>query len=145
MFQLGWLSHCHRYVNMDYLFFSTMQHNSVLDLNISYNIACQWSRNLFKCLDTRLDLLPCSLLERNLTFFVPKFHLPAHIEKCQTTFSFNFIPGIGCTDGEAPERGWENINLVASSTKEMGPGARHDVLDDHFGHSNWKKVTGLHK
>ncbi|KAG2055894.1 hypothetical protein BDR06DRAFT_981634 [Suillus hirtellus] len=51
------------------------------------------------------------------------FHLNAHIQPCQTTFSFNFSKNVGCTDGEAPERGWVNINHVALSTKEMGPGA----------------------
>lgn len=58
-------------------------------------------------------------------------------------FSFNFGKNVGCTDGEAPERGWANINHVASSTKEMGPGARRDTLDDHFSDWNWKKVTML--
>ncbi|KAG1887840.1 hypothetical protein F4604DRAFT_1916666 [Suillus subluteus] len=46
-------------------------------------------------------------------------------------------------DGEAPERGWANINPVASSTKEMGPGARRDTLDDFFGDWNWKKIVSL--
>ena len=40
---------------------------------------------------------------------------------------------------QAPERGWANINPVASSTKEMGLGARRDTLDDYFGDSNWKR------
>ncbi|KAG1797493.1 uncharacterized protein HD556DRAFT_1431147 [Suillus plorans] len=78
-----------------------------------------------------------------INYFVPKFHLAAHIEICQTQFSFNWTPGVGQTDGEAPERGWANINRVASSTKEMGPGARRDMLNDHFSDWNWKKVTGL--
>ncbi|KAG1787941.1 uncharacterized protein HD556DRAFT_1538926 [Suillus plorans] len=82
-------------------------------------------------------------ISKAINFFVPKFHLPAHIEKCQTTFSFNFKRGVGCTDGEALERGWANINPVASSTKEMGPGARRDMLDDFFGDWNWKKIVGL--
>ncbi|KAG1866481.1 hypothetical protein C8R48DRAFT_747671 [Suillus tomentosus] len=45
--------------------------------------------------------------------------------------------------GHAPERGWSNINRVATSTKEMGLGSRRDTLDDHFGDWNWKKVTAL--
>ncbi|OJA19377.1 hypothetical protein AZE42_13202 [Rhizopogon vesiculosus] len=78
-----------------------------------------------------------------ITFFVPKFHLPAHIMECQTHFSWNFIPGVGQTDGEAPECGWANINPVTLSTKEMGPGAQRDTLDDHFDDWNWKKVVQL--
>jgi hypothetical protein len=80
---------------------------------------------------------------RPFNFFVPKFHIAAHIATCQTNFSFNWTPGVGRTDGEAPERGWSDINRIAASTKEMGPGSRREVLDDHFGDWNWKKVTAF--
>ena len=80
---------------------------------------------------------------RYVTYLVPKFHLPAHIEACNLLFSFNLTPGVGRTDGEAPERGWANINPLAHSTKEMGPGTRRDTIDDHFGDWNWKKVIGM--
>jgi hypothetical protein len=80
-----------------------------------------------------------------VVFLVPKFHLPAHTEKCQKQFSFNLTPHVGRTDGEAPERGWANSNPLSSSTKEMGPGSRRDTLDDHFGDWNYKKVIGLGK
>jgi hypothetical protein len=76
---------------------------------------------------------------------VPKFHLPAHIEKCQVNFSFNYTKGVGRTDGEAPERGWSKINGLAASAREMGPGSRRDTLEDHMGDSNWKKVVGMGK
>jgi hypothetical protein len=82
-------------------------------------------------------------LSKVICFFVPKFHLPAHIAKCQTIFSFNFMHFVGQMDGEAPEMGWLNINPMASSTKAMGPGCHHDTLDDHFGDWNWKKIIGL--
>ncbi|KAI6004158.1 hypothetical protein EDD15DRAFT_2385219 [Pisolithus albus] len=35
-----------RYANMDYTFFSAMWHSSCGVLNVSYNIACQWHKNL---------------------------------------------------------------------------------------------------
>lgn len=139
---VGDLTVC-RYINMDYLFFSTLRHSVVDTLNVSYDIACQWHKKLWH----RMSAFPVSMhllpTFKTISFFVPKFHLPAHIEACQTSFSFNFKSGVGRTDGEAPERGWANINPVASSTKEMGPGARRDTLDDYFGDSNWKKVVGL--
>ncbi|KAG6904667.1 hypothetical protein DXG01_008210, partial [Tephrocybe rancida] len=47
--------------------------------------------------------------------------------------------GVGWTNGEAPERGWANINPIAQSTKEMGLGVRHDMINDHFNDWNWKK------
>ncbi|KAG2112112.1 hypothetical protein DEU56DRAFT_749410 [Suillus clintonianus] len=141
---VGDLQRGEKYVNMDYLFFSTVQHSSeVIVLNVSYDIACQWSKNIW----TRMSKYPSRLhFERDgktMTFLVPKFHLPAHITACQTSFSHNLIKGMGRTDGEAPERGWANINPVATSTREMGPGARRDTLDDHFGYYNWKKFTNF--
>ncbi len=78
-----------------------------------------------------------------IIFLVPKFHLAAHIQKCQRERSFNKTRGVGRTDGEAPERTWASSNLVASSTKEMAPGSRRDTLDDHFNDHNWRKVTTI--
>lgn len=84
-----------------------------------------------------------NLHNRDVTFLVPKFHLPAHITSCQWAFSFNWTKGVGRTDGKEPERGWANINAAASSTKDMGPGHRRDTLDDYFGDWNWKKLVKL--
>ncbi|KAG1724893.1 uncharacterized protein EDB91DRAFT_1087320 [Suillus paluster] len=120
---VGDLQKGEKYINMDYLFFSSLRDNSVKMLNVSYDIAYY--------------------LSKVIHFFVPKFHLPAHVAKCQTIFSFNFTRFVGRTDGKAPERGWSNINPVAASTKNMGPGCRRDMLDDHFSDWNWKKVVGL--
>ncbi|KAG2144236.1 hypothetical protein DEU56DRAFT_937900 [Suillus clintonianus] len=140
---VGDLQKGEKYINMDYLFFSSLRDNSVKMLNVSYDIACQWHKHLW----SRMESLPRShhldYLSKVVRFFVPKFHLPAHVAKCQTIFSFNFTRFVGRTDGEAPERGWSNINPVATSTKNMGPGCRRDTLDDHFGDWNWKKVVGL--
>ncbi|KAG1847579.1 hypothetical protein F4604DRAFT_1883995 [Suillus subluteus] len=140
---VGDLQKGEKYLNMDYLFFSSLRHSMVDALNVSYDIACQWHKHLW----SRMLSLPPShhlnYVARTIRFFVPKFHLPAHVSKCQTIFSFNFTRFVGRTDGEAPERGWSNINPVASSTKAMGPGCRRDTLDDHFGDWNWKKVVGL--
>ncbi|KAG1845339.1 hypothetical protein F4604DRAFT_1688751 [Suillus subluteus] len=133
-----------RYVNMDYLFFSTLQHASDIHvLNISYDIACQWSKHLWTRMSwypSRIHLQPDNKV---ITFIVPKFHLPVHILSCQTTYSINLIKGMARTDGEAIECDWSNINLIATSTWEMGPGSRHDILDDHFGDWNWRKVCNL--
>lgn len=128
---------------MDYLFFSTLRNNCLDVLNVSYDIACQWHKNLWSRMKSLPGSYNISYLCVFIRFFVPKFHLPAHVNKCQTLFSFNFARFVGRTDGEAPERGWSNINPVASSTKAMGPGCRRDTLDDHFGDWNWKKVVGL--
>ncbi|KAG2362627.1 hypothetical protein BDR07DRAFT_1451060 [Suillus spraguei] len=129
---VGDLQKGEKYLNMDYLFFSTLRHSTVDILNVSYDIACQWRKHLWSHM---LSLPPShhlNYLTRMIHFFVPKFHLPVHISKCQMIFSFNFTHFVGRTDGEAPERGWSNINPVASSMKGMGPGCHRDTLDNHF-------------
>ncbi|KAG2041298.1 hypothetical protein BDR03DRAFT_932218 [Suillus americanus] len=131
------------YINMDYLFFSTLRGTQLQMLNVLYDIAYQWHKNLWARMKSFPHSHGLNYITKVIRFFVPKFHLPAHIAKCQTLFSFNFICFVGRTDGEAPERGWSNINPVASSTKAMGPGCHHDMLDDHFGDWNWKKTVGL--
>ncbi|KAF8834862.1 hypothetical protein BDN67DRAFT_992573 [Paxillus ammoniavirescens] len=125
-----------KYINMDYVFLSTVRSTGLKTLKVSYDIACQWHKNLQARMATLPEDFWVNFEEMDITFLVPKFHLPAHIAACQPLFSFNWIPGV-------PERGWANINPVASSTKEMEPGHHRDTLNDHFGDWNWKKVTGL--
>ena len=83
--------------------------------------------------------------EVNIRFLVPEFHLLAHIESCHQSFSFNYTPFIGRTDGETPECGWANLNGLAYSTHEMGPGSRQDTIEDHLGDWNWKRITSMGK
>ena len=130
---------------MDYLFFSTLEGSELTDLVVSYDITCQWSVKIWERMAQYSCRLHYNRIGRKVTFQVPKFHLPAHIEKCQTLFLFNLTLGVGRTDGEAPERGWVDINCVATSMREMGPGSCRDTLDDHFGDWNWKKIVLLGK
>ncbi|SJL14298.1 uncharacterized protein ARMOST_17754 [Armillaria ostoyae] len=41
------------------------------------------------------------------------------------------------------ERTWAVVNAIVWSMKEMGPGSRHDTLDDHFAYHNFVKLIGL--
>ncbi|KIK77595.1 hypothetical protein PAXRUDRAFT_36771 [Paxillus rubicundulus Ve08.2h10] len=118
------------YLNMDYMFFLVLQHHLVKCFFMSYNIACQWSKKLWTWMLNMPPALQFDGQGKAMEFGVPKFHLPAHKEPCQTLYSPNFLPFCG----------WANVNPVASSTTEMGPGSRQDTLDDFFGDWNWKKV-----
>lgn len=71
-------------------------------------------------------------------FVIPKFHIGAHGATCQSRFSLNFRPYMGRTDGENIERGWAWMNPASLSTREMGPGYRHDTLDDQWSFWNWR-------
>jgi hypothetical protein len=128
---------------MDYLFFTTLATTALLWFVVSYDIACQWSVKLWDRMAKYPPKMQLNRESMDFTFLIPKFHLPAHIPKCHTAYSFNYTPGVARTDGEAPERGWAHINPTAMSTREMGPGHRQDTLDDHFGDWNWKKVIAM--
>ena len=63
---------------MDYVFFSAVKNTTIKVLNVSYDIACQWSIHLWERMKTLP--LPMHFLydDRKVTTLVPKFHLPAH-------------------------------------------------------------------
>lgn len=129
---------------MDYAYASLLRHHDpALTKVTSYDIACQWYKNLV----SRVKKLP-SLVWRNLSledirFVIPKLHIKGHQLFCQLLFSLNWLWGAGRTDGEGVERGWAHLGPIATSTRDMGPGSRHGTMNDHFGNWNWMKLTGL--
>ncbi|KAJ6511744.1 hypothetical protein DFH09DRAFT_1251570 [Mycena vulgaris] len=113
---------------------------------VSYDIVCQWWKNLMKWLKLLPPLvrLHAALAALHLMHFViPKMHIHSHTLACQLLFSLNLVPGSAQTDGEGIERPWANIGGVAMSTREMGPGSREDTLNTHWSHWNWQKLLGL--
>ena len=130
---------------MDFIFVSAISDLTAKRLVISYDISCQWSKNLTTRLTKmepayRPDLDPS---RRQVDFVIPKFHISAHGASCQTKYSLNFRPHMGRTDGENIERGWAWLNPASLSTREMGPGARQDALDDQWSFWNWRIVVAL--
>ena len=131
----------HRYINTDYVVASVLKGLAIRDVIISYDITCKWSiHHSQRISDSHPDL---NVKNLQLSYLIPKFHLPAHGKSCQTAYSFNYAKGVGRTHGETVEQGWANTNPAALSTREMGPGARHLVLDDSWSGWNWKKILGM--
>ena len=130
---------------MDFLIGSTVHALVLLVILLSYDIACQWFVNMFKWMDQHwpdsIKISPAT----ELIPAIPKLHEPMHAQANHEVFSLNFIPGVGKSDLETPERVWSAHNALGNSTKTQGPGGRHDVLDDHFGFWNWLKYVGLGK
>ncbi|KAF7319241.1 CxC2 domain-containing protein [Mycena chlorophos] len=58
-------------------------------------------------------------------------------------YNLNYVPGGGQTDAEGIERAWAGAARMAASTRQMGPGARSDLLDDYWSFWNWRKLIGL--
>ena len=127
---------------MDFIFLSSLAKTSVQLVTISYDIACQWSKKFWD----RMQNMPSWLqlpASTQLRFRVPKFHLPAHVQKCWAPFSLNFTNGVGRTDGEGVERNWAWLNGIARCVSMMGPGGRWDTLDDFCSYHNWRKTVTL--
>lgn len=113
-------------------------------LVLSYDIACQWYRNLTKWIPQLPDIMQISVEQlRAARFVIPKFHIYGHGLPCQTHFSLNFLPYMAQINGEDPERWWAHINPVSMSMKEMGPGAWLNTIDDHARAWNWNKIIGF--
>ena len=129
---------------MDFVVLSTLAGIIFTTLTISYDIACQWSRNLKHRMAQFPDKmqLPHSVLE-TVRYVIPKFHIYGHGQACQTRFSLNYLRYSARTDGEEVERWWAHINPISTSTREMGAGARQDTIDDHAAAWNWRKITNL--
>lgn len=128
---------------MDYSLLSAIQSFPNLPVTASYDIMCQFSKKLYARIGSYPDMLKTPTPFPRYQLLVPKFHLAAHKESCVWSFSYNYAPGVGRTDGEGVERNWAITNSLSGSTKKMGPGSRRDTLDDHFGDFNWRKMISL--
>ncbi|KAI5988849.1 hypothetical protein F5J12DRAFT_786786 [Pisolithus orientalis] len=124
---------------------STISPFQLLSMVISYDIACQWKLNLAQRIDQlpKHLCLPLAIITSSFVFSIPKFHAPAHSASCAIPHSLNLLPGVGCTDGEGVKCNWSEINCVTNSTKEMTSSVRHDTINDHFSHHNFRKLVGL--
>ncbi|KAJ3791733.1 hypothetical protein GGU11DRAFT_644407, partial [Lentinula aff. detonsa] len=133
-----------RYANMDYAFGSFLRHHDpALTEVVSYDIACQWHKNVVRRVKLLPSLVSWDLSLHKIFFAIPKLHIHGHQLACQLRFSLNWLWGAGRTDGEGVERPWAHLGPIASSTRDMGPGSQHGTMNDHFGHWNWVKLTGL--
>ncbi|KAJ7030498.1 hypothetical protein C8F04DRAFT_1263797 [Mycena alexandri] len=130
-----------RYCNMDFLLFSAVLNFAVMWLILSYNIVCQFSKNVW----TRMAGLPekyhLKINKENVRWMVPNFHLPPHKKGCHSSFSFHWLWGAGCTHGETVEQNWEFLNGAAASTKLMGLGARVVALEGLLGFHNYRRLV----
>lgn len=127
---------------MDYIFFATLLGVIFLILLISYDIACQWQRNLLKRMVEFPEAMRFDAAAKTLRFAILKKHFRVHGPN-HSRYSFNFLPHVGRTYSEGIESHWSHMNPVALSAREMSPGARHELLNDHWGAWNWQKIIAF--
>jgi hypothetical protein len=123
---------------MDYVFFSGII-TWLWAVFLTYDIWCQYVINLF----SRMRLLP-ECLQRDLDRgpmdgALNEWHSTGHLAVCQAQHAVQYQRGTGKTDGEGPERFWARTNNIAFATTEMGPGTRHDAIEDAIDYHNHMK------
>ena len=106
----------------------------------SYDINCKYGINWLRRLAAMLALDRVWPLIRRC---IPKWHINAHKGACKWLNSFYFMPGVGQTDGEEPERKWSIMNLLGRAIREMTHGHRQDYLNHHFSDYNIQKLFRL--
>lgn len=129
---------------MDYIVLSALKALGELPpLVLSYDIVCQWCINLWQRISQYPDELKIDLDEEDIRFAIPMYHFRVHKEKGHNQYSLHLLEGVGRSCCEGIERNWPKHEETAASTREMGPGSRHDTLEDHFGYANWRVYTLL--
>ncbi|RDX45950.1 hypothetical protein OH76DRAFT_1356862, partial [Lentinus brumalis] len=137
------------YAYVDWVQLCGLQRWMKLRLHVAgYDINCQYRINFASRMQSIrerfsfLSSIPYTHFPPTL-IAVGKFHLAAHIPSCRFKFSYNFLPGVGMTDGEASERIWADGNELASNSKEMTSGHRHDYHNDAYNDFNVRKVHSM--
>ena len=83
--------------------------------------------------------------ETKVEFVIPSWHINAHGADCRADFGLSFRDGVGHTCGEEVEIAWAGTNPLGPSTREMGPGARHETLNGQWGGMNFRRILNFRK
>ena len=112
-------------------------------LLVTYDIACQYVKHI----ETPFAKHSPRLVEavRNALYAIGKLHVQGHKDDCQYRYSLSYFYGAGRLGGETIETDWAELNRLAPSTREMGPGMRKDVINDHLNDINWRRVKNMGK
>ncbi|KAJ7023232.1 hypothetical protein C8F04DRAFT_1193688 [Mycena alexandri] len=142
---MGDLQKGERYFNMDYIVASALFGFSLMLLTISYNIACQWKKNLPERNDNLPKKLRLPLKDITLQCALPVWHAGSHNEECEKDNSLSYKVGVGKSDGEGVERVWSVLNPSANHMKDAGRGQRADSLEDKIDNHNFLKILDKRK
>ncbi|KAM6497786.1 hypothetical protein JOM56_005734 [Amanita muscaria] len=133
-----------RYCNVDFVVLMALIGIQLLRIVITYDIVCQWSRNFLhrmKEFPEHMWLKPGTQIDVG----VPSWHINGHGADCRANYCLGYMDGVGRTCGEEIESSWSQTNALGTSTREMGPGARHETLNDQWGGYNFRKIVGFRK
>ncbi|KAJ6606754.1 hypothetical protein B0H10DRAFT_2309318, partial [Mycena sp. CBHHK59/15] len=75
-----------RYCNMDFILFSALMNSIIFYLILSYDIACQYSKNFWARMLGLPTAMHLVIEQARVWFKVPNFHLPPHKPACHSPF-----------------------------------------------------------
>lgn len=127
-----------RYMNVDYSMAQALLPGEDIPRKVvCYDLACQYSKKFPSRFERRFPLV--SVIIGIIIWVVGKMHGQGHQESCQYEHGMAFCPGMARTDGEGPERPWQEFNLLSGSTREMSAPNRHETISDCQNHWNFVK------
>jgi hypothetical protein len=124
---------------MDYIVMACLVGFALMMLTISYDIACQWKKNMRQRNDKLPEAIRLDVDNVEIQCGLPVWHASSHETECSNENSLSFRVGVGKSDGEGVERTWADLNPAAFHTKEMGVGNRADTLEDKIDSHNFLK------
>lgn len=131
-------------MNMDWSFceaLSTTNIGELLRILHIYDITCQYCVHLKERIERNPHLsIPDQL---QLLHAIGLFHVHGHKDECLYRWATSYVPGAGCIDGEVLETLWAVLNTVSASTRTASLAHRTEILDDHMGDSNFKKMINI--
>jgi len=141
IFRVQNLNTFHSYCNMDFIILSALVGIALHRVVITYDIACQWSKNL----DKRMADFPeeMRIKETTIETAIPSWHINGHGQTCRQNYNLLYMKGAAKTCGEEVEINWSHTNPLASSIREMGPAAHRDTLNDHWNGWNFRRTVAL--
>jgi hypothetical protein len=142
MFMNSGFIYARRYCNMDFIVLSTLAGVKLPRVILPYDIGCQYLQNFTR----RMEEFPDDMkIDPNtqIDIGIPGWHINGHGPDCKANFNLSFMDGIGQTCGEEVETTWAHTNVLSASVWEMGPGARHETLNDHWNGWNFRKIVGF--
>ncbi|KAJ7130587.1 hypothetical protein C8R44DRAFT_732099 [Mycena epipterygia] len=139
---LGDLQKGERYVNMDYILMVSLAGFDLMELTVSYDIACQWQKNLCEHVKKLPEEMRPDFEKFLFQCGLPIWHALSHEAECTNRFSLSFLPGIVKTDSEGIEQLWAELNAFVFHMKKMGLRHHVDSIEDKIDYHNHMKNLG---
>ena len=131
-------------MNMDYSLCQSLQNTNmkgIIFVIVLYDIMCQYFKKFFQrvrasdylTIDPALKILPG----------IGLFHVHDHVKVCFARYAPTLLPRAGRVDGEIIETLWSVLNHAAPCMRRATLAHRAELLDDHMGDNNWKKLLNI--